>query len=392
MVPLQEAYIYFNAYIESGVSVNSEAYLDDGATGLFKNVILYDSQSGTELQNLRSFNVFQSAVHKMRDAEWSNSVGKALYGVEGKAFYLTGAGTTPATDAAFAQSHQLASHRKAIAEETGTHYAINYSDFLSADRPYPIQQQTTIRMDAQVELDGISTTLVGTTGTSTPVAVIKKNPLNIYNNLDVDVATSNGYAIRYYGYVHHQKVLVSGESSHVFSLNNGNLASVQGILVVLRNNDTSDIYGKHLSKFEGVEQVKTLQLRLNGVLYPQLPMQVSEGDGTAALNIAETASKMQHLARLLSRGSAYPIPDTTASMGSWRDESANAMIWVPLSDSQASWGSGVSLLNSTVELDFKTQSITGGSKSADIFVIYDKMVSWENGVPQVDFLRGQTIN
>ena len=129
-----------------------------------------------------------------------------------------------------------------------------------------------------------------------------KNPLQVYTNIDVD-SPSAQTKLDFLGVVHHQKVLGQNATNHTVSLNNGNLASVQGLVCIPRKN-APGASANVLQSFFGADQFTSIQLRINGVLYPQTPMNL--GASAGAMQTAETFSKMTHLAKVVGRGSAFP--------------------------------------------------------------------------------------
>lgn len=374
LLPLQNAYLHCEVQGEDNTS--STIWLDDGVTGLFKEIQVVDSASGKTIQRLRGFNVFQSAVHKIRGSSWANSVGKVMYGLEGK--YVSTSGVETANSAHAHRARQYQAARK-------TRYMVNWSDVLPFDSAYPINRDTSLRSEVLLEDNVIAVRSAGGTAHG---YTFKQNPIWVYDNILTPSKVDLGsYRLKYLSWKHHTRDIPQNATNSVFSFDNGELASVQGVLVVPRLQAKTAYNQGHLSTYVNSD-FKNIQLTVDGRLYPQLPMDVSGGD-TALIQGAEQFSKMKHLSKLLSRGSAYKIADPgvggrfnyAGSAASGED----GFMYIPLSDMNASHGSGLPLSSGRIVMEINSSSM-GAALSLDIFVLYDTTLRWIDGIPQVESL------
>lgn len=358
---------YFNAAIYAATAVGkSSDYLDDGATSVIKDFLLYDNQSGTLLQESRAVNVWQTAVHKMRPTDWRNTIGVNMLGLEGEArSATTGVSVQPTKN----REDLFSAPKKAI-------YSIPMSDYFPLSGAYDFAQKTQLRADILLENQATAVSNIGAAAANANnfYVLASPNPLMVFEQLPVNGPQS----VQYYGYKHFPRTISNGSTAHSFTLSPGKLRSLQGILMIVRNSaNTTSAAANSLREFQ-VANLKTIQYTINGLLYPQTPMVI--GGGTTGLHTGgEVYSKLEHFAKLLNRGSKYKIDypgvsDRSGYVNSTVDD--DAMTWYPLSNGNADHSSGIEMNGTDINVNLTGLDPTADHK-ADFFVVYDKTLKWE---------------
>lgn len=390
MIPIQE--VYFSPVIYNGGTENAlEAYMSDGASGTIEDMITYDHQSGVIIQEERASNVLQMIRHKLWSDDVANSVGVREYGIQGRALVV----------ATLLPNVSTVSTQRALKFQLTAkyQYALNMGDYLPFDKPFPALGGLGLRSELLIAKDAISAH-EGGNSSNAPVPTYEGNPLMLYDNYKAGenrnslIASKNNgsYKMNYWGTTHNKFTYDANSSASSFVLTPGIKKSVQGVLIVPRLasalTDTANeaLIDLAYDNFEA----KTIQLQINGELSPTTPMIVGNGDGTTAATTnpfsgAEGYRHLKHLAKVFNRGSKHEVNaqgqlrwDINFASGAPTDY----FIWVPLSDMNASHGSGVSLSDPNINLSM-TGSGTNAATQLDIFVFYDKVLSYDNGLAQV---------